>query len=99
MAASSNKRHSRHPPLTAAAPAIFDVDEQLAKTKGYNGFSYADIAAQLGVTKASLHYHFPSKAELGCALIERYRTVFGTALQAIDQEADEPYKKLRRYVG
>jgi TetR/AcrR family transcriptional repressor of nem operon len=75
------------------------VAEQLAQTKGYNGFSYAGIAAQLGVTKASLHYHFPSKAELGCALIERYRTVFGTALEAIDQRAAEPRKKLRLYVG
>jgi TetR/AcrR family transcriptional regulator, transcriptional repressor for nem operon len=85
--------------LTAAATAILDVAEELAQTKGYNGFSYADIAAQLGVTKASLHYHFPSKAELGCALIERYRTVFGTALEAIDQRAAEPRKKLRLYVG
>jgi TetR/AcrR family transcriptional regulator, transcriptional repressor for nem operon len=94
---------TRHPPTdpapTAAATAILDVAEQLAQTKGYNGFSYADIAAQLGVTKASLHYHFPSKAELGCALIERYRTVFGTALEAIDQRAAEPRKKLRLYVG
>ena len=34
-----------------------------------------------------------------CALIERYRTVFGTALEAIDQRAPEPRKKLRLYVG
>ena len=90
---------SRIAPPTAAATAILDVAEQLAQTRGYNGFSYADIALQLGVTKASLHYHFPSKAELGRALIERYETVFGTALEAIDQQAEEPYKKLERYVG
>ena len=72
--------------------------EQLAQTKGYNGFSYADIAAQLGVTKASLHYHFRSKAELGAALIERYHRVFGAALVSIDRQA-EPCKKLRLYVG
>jgi TetR/AcrR family transcriptional repressor of nem operon len=90
---------SRIAPPTAAATAILDVAEQLAQTRGYNGFSYADIASQLGVTKASLHYHFPSKAELGRALIERYETVFGAALEAIDQQAEEPYKKLQRYVG
>jgi TetR/AcrR family transcriptional regulator, transcriptional repressor for nem operon len=84
---------------TAAATAILDVAEQLAQTKGYNGFSYADIAAQLGVTKASLHYHFPSKAELGCALIERYHAVFAAALDAIDGQAGEPCKKLRLYIG
>ena len=73
--------------------------EKLAQTRGYNGFSYADIAAQLGVTKASLHYHFPSKAELGRALIERYRVVFGAALATIDQQTKNPHKKLKQYVG
>src|ERR1035441_10456162 len=61
--------------------------------------SHANIAAQLGVTKASLHYHFPSKAELGRALIERYRSLFGAALDAIDQQAKEPHEKLKQYVG
>jgi TetR/AcrR family transcriptional repressor of nem operon len=64
---------STRKPRTTAATAILDVAEQLAQTRGYNGFSYADVAAHLGVTKASLHYHFPPKAELGCALISRYR--------------------------
>src|SRR5450631_4072076 len=84
--------------LTAAATAILDVAEQLAQTRGYNGFSYADIAAQLGVTKASLHYHFPSKAQLGTALRDRYHRSFGEALNAIDRQTDEPAEKLRRYV-
>jgi TetR/AcrR family transcriptional repressor of nem operon len=92
-------RSSRAAPPTAAATAILDVAEQLAQTRGYNGFSYADIAAQLGVTKASLHYHFPSKAELGRALIERYRTDFGAALEAIDQQVEQPLGKLQRYIG
>jgi TetR/AcrR family transcriptional regulator, transcriptional repressor for nem operon len=102
MAASPHKKLSPGAPAappTAAATAILDVAEQLAQTKGYNGFSYADIAVQLGVTKASLHYHFPSKAELGCALIERYQTVFSAALEAIDRGPREPGKKLQLYVG
>jgi TetR/AcrR family transcriptional regulator, transcriptional repressor for nem operon len=103
MTASPTKKLAPRPspaaPPSAAATAILDVAEQLAQTKGYNGFSYADIAVQLGVTKASLHYHFPSKAELGCALIERYQTVFSSALEGIDQSAREPAKKLRLYVG
>ena len=94
-----NSPPSRTAPPTAAATAILDVAERLAQTRGYNGFSYADIAAQLGVTKASLHYHFPSKAELGRALIERYRSLFGAALDAIDQQAKEPHEKLKQYVG
>jgi len=92
-------RPSAPAPSTEAASAILDVAEQLAQTRGYNGFSYADIAAELGVTKASLHYHFPSKAELGRALIARYTAVFGAALDAIDQQACKPPEKLQQYVG
>jgi TetR/AcrR family transcriptional repressor of nem operon len=95
-----NKRQPPHPPaLSDAATAILDIAERLAQTKGYNGFSYADIAAELGVTKASLHYHFPSKEELGRALIERYEAVFGAALESIDQLAAKPQDKLWQYVG
>ena len=82
-----------------AAQNILDIAEQLAQTRGYNGFSYADIAERLGVTKASLHYHYRSKAELGCALIERYRGVFSKALEAVDRQATAPAEKLQRYVG
>jgi len=101
MATSSNKNRLpfRGAPPTAAATAILDVAERLAQTLGYNGFSYADIAAQLGVTKASLHYHFSTKAELGRALIERYRSLFGAALEEIDRQAHGPREKLQQYVG
>lgn len=90
---------ARRPALSDAAKAILDIAERLAQTRGYNGFSYADIAAELGVTKASLHYHFRSKEELGRALIARYEAVFGEALESIGQTADQPQEKLRLYVG
>ena len=86
------------PPATEAATAILDIAEELAQTRGYNGFSYADIAAKLGVTKASLHYHFASKAELGRALIARYHHAFGSALDTIDRSPATPPQKLRQYV-
>ena len=77
---------------------ILDIGGKLAQTRGYNGFSYADIAAALRVTKASLHYHFPSKAELGARLIERYTQGFVTALEEI-AESNEPHaEKLMRYM-
>src|SRR5271170_3781203 len=85
--------------LSGTANTILDVAERLAQTRGYNGFSYADIAAELAVTKASLHYHFRSKAELGRALIDRYHTAFAAALDTICQETSEPAAQLRRYVS
>jgi len=95
----NRRRRTRAPAFSDAATAILDVAERLAQTRGYNGFSYADIAARLGVTKASLHYHFPSKEELGRALIERYEAAFAAALDAIDQATGEPRQRLRRYVA
>src|SRR5271165_3942584 len=84
---------------TSTAQRILDVAEQLVQSRGYNGFSYADIAGELGITKASLHYHFASKAELGEALIERYTARFTQALEGIDSTSPGAGAKLEAYVG
>ncbi len=76
---------------------ILDVAEGLAQTFGFNGFSYADIAAELGLTKASLHYHFPAKADLGRALIARYAERFAGSLEDIDRHAGDERAKLWRF--
>jgi TetR/AcrR family transcriptional repressor of nem operon len=78
---------------------ILDVAEHLVQTRGFNGFSYADIAESLGVTKASLHYHFPAKAALGRDLVQRYEKNFLSALEAIDRSAKKAREKLERYAG
>src|SRR5258705_1732689 len=56
--------------------AILDLAESFLQDKGFNGFSYAHIAAELGVKNAAIHYHFPSKEALACAVVERYRDRF-----------------------
>ena len=80
-----------------SAQRILDVAERLVQTRGFNGFSYADIAEALDLTKASLHYHFPSKADLGRRLIERYEHAFLEVLKGIDATAAAPREKLKRY--
>jgi TetR/AcrR family transcriptional repressor of nem operon len=78
---------------------ILDASERLVQVRGFNGFSYADVAAELSVTKASLHYHFPSKAKLGEALITRYAERFAQALAAIDANLTLPPAKLDAYAN
>lgn len=78
---------------------ILDIAERLLQVRGYNGFSYADIAAALRVTKASLHYHFPSKADLGRRLMQRYTENFLSALATIDASGANAWGRLRRYVS
>jgi TetR/AcrR family transcriptional repressor of nem operon len=81
------------------AERTLDAAERLVQIRGYNGFSYADIAAELDVTKASLHYHYRSKAELGQALIARYSARFASALETIDLDATNARAKLAAYVN
>ena len=79
------------------AERMLDVAEHLVQVRGFNGISYADIAAELGVTKAALHYHFASKADLGEALIRRYITRFQAALATIDERAADAPSKISAY--
>lgn len=81
------------------AERILDAAERLVQTRGFNGFSYADIADELGVTKPSLHYHFAGKADLGEALINRYAKRFAEALQAIDVADGDAITKLTHYAA
>ena len=55
---------------------ILDLAEALLLDRGFNGFSYAHIAAELGVKNAAIHYHFPTKEDLGIAVVQRYRERF-----------------------
>ncbi|MGO9955569.1 MAG: TetR/AcrR family transcriptional regulator [Solirubrobacteraceae bacterium] len=84
-------------PGSSTADRILDVAERLVQTRGFNGFSYANIAAELSITKASLHYHYTSKAELGAALIARYAARFIQALAEIDTGVAGAPAKLDAY--
>lgn len=82
----------------STADRILDVAEGFAQTRGFNGFSYADIAAEVGITTASLHYHFPAKADLGRALVARYASNFQGALREIAASEGDGWTRLRQYV-
>jgi TetR/AcrR family transcriptional regulator, transcriptional repressor for nem operon len=79
------------------AVRVLDVAERLVQIRGYNGFSYADVAAELKISKPSLHYHYSGKAELGKALIERYASRFAAALEEIDRNGGGAPAKLAAY--
>jgi TetR/AcrR family transcriptional regulator, transcriptional repressor for nem operon len=81
------------------ATRILDSAERFAQARGYNGFSYADVASELGLTKASLHYHFAGKTELGTALIDRYTERFSVALEEIDSRVSDAPARLDAYAA
>lgn len=82
---------------SSTAARVLDTAERLVQVRGFNGFSYADIAAELQITKASLHYHFATKADLGEALINRYSTRFFEALAEVDAAGGAAPAKLAAY--
>jgi TetR/AcrR family transcriptional repressor of nem operon len=77
---------------------ILDHAQELVETRGYNGFSYRDIAERLGIRTAAVHYHFPSKARLGTELIVYYNRKLTASLRRIDEQVLAPRKKLERYI-
>ncbi|WP_395665004.1 TetR/AcrR family transcriptional regulator [Methylocella sp.] len=101
------------PPAAPAAPAARRPDaaagetrerllacgEALARSRGFNGFSYADLAAAVGVRTASIHYHFPTKADLGLALVARYDARYDAAMEAIARETPDAARRVRAYAG
>ena len=82
---------------SSTATRVLDTAERLVQVRGFNGFSYADIAAELQITKASLHYHFATKADLGEALINRYSARFFEALAEVDAAGAAAPAKLSAY--
>jgi TetR/AcrR family transcriptional repressor of nem operon len=91
MAVARNRKES------GTAERVLDIAERLVQVRGFSNFSYADIATELGITKASLHYHYPGKAELGQALITRYAERFKQALDEIDRDLPDARAKLEAY--
>lgn len=66
---------------------------------GYNGFSYADIAAVVGIRKASIHHHFPTKIDLVLALVKQYRGEAEAGTAEIERHVSDPLEQLRAYTG
>ncbi len=77
------------------ADRILDIAERLVQSRGFNAFSYGDIAQELGIRNAAIHYHFPSKDMLGTALVVRYAEAFRGLLTGLAHLA--PKERLRRY--
>ena len=78
---------------------ILNLAEALLQDVGFNGFSYANIAAELGVKNAAIHYHFPTKEDLGCAVVKRYRDRFQLWINNSRVKNLAPEKKLDWFFG
>ena len=75
-------------PTLDTKTALLNSAENAARRLGFDGFSYADLAEDVGIRKASIHHHFPSKANLSVALMQRYHENFQKICAEIDASFD-----------
>ncbi len=84
-------------PLSQKASEILGSAQSLMQDKGYNGFSFRDVAAQVGIKSASIHYHFPTKGDLAKAAVGSYREAFSKLLEDISAQNITPRSQLQKY--
>lgn len=82
---------------SSAREAILAAARRTAQAHGYGGLNFRDLAAEVGIKAASIHYHFPSKADLGAAVARRYWEDTAAALEAMLAETPDPLRCLHRY--
>lgn len=85
--------------LSGSAERVVDAAETLIQHAGYNGFSYDDIARQIGIKKPSIHHHFSTKAELVAVVAQRYTHRFREQLLQIEGRHAKATDRLRAYAG
>ena len=78
---------------------ILDVASELLQTRSFSAFSYRDISDRIGISKASIHHHFPTKEDLGKVLAARYRTSQKNALEEISRKYQRPWDQFDAYIA
>lgn len=77
---------------------ILELSLELLQTQGYENFSYQDISNALGITKASIHYHFAKKEDLGVALCSMIQGWHQNLFQRVSQANASALEKLELYI-
>ena len=71
----------------------------LVRVRGYADFSYADLAQAVGISKPSIHHHFPTKEDLGLAIVDAYGEAYFAHLAAIDAAGGDRRRKIAAFAG
>jgi TetR/AcrR family transcriptional regulator, transcriptional repressor for nem operon len=74
---------------------ILNSAQRLIQTRSFHGFSFQDIADEVGIRKASLYHYFESKDALALAVLERAGNWVNAQMQKA--EGEEPRDRLEAY--
>lgn len=78
---------------------ILNCAQALMVERGYNAFSYADIAETVAVSKATIHFHFPTKAVLAEQVVRRYREGAMANLSHLSGQMSDAVGRLEAYAN
>lgn len=78
---------------------ILDITAELLLSHSFSSFSYQDLSDRLGITKASIHYHFPTKEALGEAVAEWLRHQLMEQLEGVSQKSASPWARFDGFVA
>lgn len=82
--------------MASRSDQILDVAERDMRKGGPEAVSFRDIATQIGIKSASVHYHFPTKQDLTAAVTHRYATRFLASLGRPDDPSESPMPRIQR---
>ncbi|MFB4373603.1 MULTISPECIES: TetR/AcrR family transcriptional regulator [Agrobacterium] len=85
--------------LSTTSDDILTSTRNLLISGGYNSFSYADISEIVGIRKASIHHHFPSKVDLVRELVKRYREDGQASVAVLEQKVPNALDILKTYAN
>lgn len=85
--------------ISSSAERLVDAAEGLIQQRGYNGFSYDDVAKKVGIKKPSIHHHFATKSELVTVVTQRYTYRFLEQLTLIENQYAIASERLTAYAS
>lgn len=83
--------------MSGTRDTLIESSTRLIRRRGYSAFSYADLAAEVGIRKPSIHHHFPTKEDLGQAIVAAYTERFCERLDAIAAAGGGRERQIQAY--
>ena len=76
---------------------VMAAARRAAQSHGYTGLNFRELAAEVGIKSATIHYYFPTKVDLGAAIAKRYWEDAQTVLNNLWDEGADPARALKAY--
>lgn len=77
--------------------AVMTAARATVQSHGYNALSFRELAKEVGIKSASVHYHFPTKGDLGAALARRYTEEGAAYLAELLATSEDATWRMDRY--